>query len=73
VAEARDTSEISNHARPVRRSAHNRIYWRAEEYLGLGPGAAGFLRDVRYANVKPVERYCGLVERGELPLGTRER
>jgi oxygen-independent coproporphyrinogen-3 oxidase len=65
--------EISNYARPGRRSAHNQIYWRAEEYLGLGPGAAGFLGDVRYVNVKPVERYCSLVEARDLPLGTHER
>lgn len=64
--------EISNYARPGRRSAHNQMYWRAEEYLGLGPGAAGFLGDLRYANVKPVERYCGLVKRGDLPVGTHE-
>jgi oxygen-independent coproporphyrinogen-3 oxidase len=27
---------------------------------------------VRYGNVKPVERYCALVERGALPLLTHE-
>ncbi len=64
--------EISNYAHPRRRSAHNQIYWRAEEYLGLGPGGAGFLGDVRYANVKPVERYCTLVERGQFPVGSHE-
>jgi oxygen-independent coproporphyrinogen-3 oxidase len=64
--------EISNYARSGRRSDHNQIYWRAEEYLGLGPGAAGFLGDVRYANVKPVERYCVLSEAGQLPVGSHE-
>jgi putative oxygen-independent coproporphyrinogen III oxidase len=65
--------EISNYARPGRRSAHNQIYWRAEQYLGLGPGAAGYVGDVRYVNVKPVERYCALVEGGTLPVGSHER
>jgi oxygen-independent coproporphyrinogen III oxidase len=64
--------EISNYARSGRRSDHNQIYWRAEEYLGLGPGAAGFLGDVRYVNVKPVERYCVLSESGQLPVGSHE-
>ncbi len=64
--------EISNYARPGRRSDHNQIYWRAEEYLGLGPGAAGFLGDVRYVNVKPVERYCALAEGERLPVGSHE-
>jgi oxygen-independent coproporphyrinogen-3 oxidase len=64
--------EVSNYARAGRRSSHNQIYWRAEEYLGLGPGAAGYLGDVRYTDVRPVERYAGLVERGDLPVGTHE-
>ena len=64
--------EVSNYARPGRRSDHNQIYWRAEEYIGLGPGAAGFLGDVRYVNVKPVERYCVLVEGGQRPVGSHE-
>lgn len=64
--------EISNYARPGRRSRHNQVYWRAEEYLAFGPGACGFLGDVRYGNVKPVERYCAMLEAGGLPLGTHE-
>jgi len=64
--------EVSNYARPGHRSTHNQIYWRAEEYLGLGPGACGFLGDVRYGNVKPVERYGAMVAAGEPPIGTHE-
>jgi putative oxygen-independent coproporphyrinogen III oxidase len=64
--------EVSNYARPGHRSTHNQIYWRAEEYLGLGPGACGFLGDVRYGNVKPVERYGAMVAAGLPPVGTHE-
>ncbi len=64
--------EISNYARPGLRSRHNQVYWRAEEYLAFGPGACGFLGDVRYGNVKPVERYCALLEAGSLPIGAHE-
>ena len=35
--------EISNHARPGGESRHNLIYWRAQEYAGVGPGAHGRL------------------------------
>ena len=64
--------EVSNYARTGHRSTHNQIYWRAEEYLGLGPGACGFLGDVRYGNVKSVERYGAMVAGGEPPVGTHE-
>ena len=64
--------EISNYARPGFRSGHNQRYWRWEEYLALGPGACGFLGRVRYSNVRPVERYCTLVEADGLPLQTHE-
>jgi oxygen-independent coproporphyrinogen III oxidase len=64
--------EISNYATPGHRSTHNQIYWRAEEYLGLGPGACGFLGDVRYGNVKSVERYGAMVAAGLPPVGTHE-
>lgn len=33
--------EISNHARPGGESRHNLIYWRYEDYVGVGPGAHG--------------------------------
>jgi len=65
--------EISNYARPGARSHHNQIYWRRREYLACGPGAAGFLGDVRYTNVKPVTRYMQLLEEGRLPVDTWER
>ena len=60
--------EISNYARPGARSRHNQLYWRRREYLACGPGAAGFLGDVRYTNVKPVIRYTQLLEEGRLPI-----
>ena len=35
--------EISNHARPGSECRHNLVYWRAQEYAGVGPGAHGRL------------------------------
>jgi putative oxygen-independent coproporphyrinogen III oxidase len=35
--------EISNHARKGAECRHNLLYWRAEEYAGIGPGAHGRL------------------------------
>jgi putative oxygen-independent coproporphyrinogen III oxidase len=35
--------EISNHARPGAECQHNLIYWRGDDYVGVGPGAHGRL------------------------------
>lgn len=35
--------EISNHARPGAESRHNLVYWRYNDYVGVGPGAHGRL------------------------------
>jgi oxygen-independent coproporphyrinogen III oxidase len=65
--------EISNYARPGHRSRHNQVYWRRQEYLALGPGACGFVGDVRYANAKAVARYAAALDGGGLPIETSER
>jgi putative oxygen-independent coproporphyrinogen III oxidase len=39
-----DAYEVSNHARgEAARSRHNLVYWRGEDYIGVGPGAHGRL------------------------------
>ncbi|HEU4367299.1 MAG TPA: radical SAM family heme chaperone HemW [Methylomirabilota bacterium] len=65
--------EISNYARPGFRARHNLVYWHADEYLAVGPGACGFVGDARYGNAKPVARYCTTLESGALPIDTAER
>lgn len=42
--------EVSNYARPGYESRHNSIYWRNEEYIGLGAGAVSYTNGIRYRN-----------------------
>jgi oxygen-independent coproporphyrinogen-3 oxidase len=57
--------EISNFARPGFECRHNLVYWRAEEYLGIGAGAHSYLNGRRYNNVNGIEDYIGRLEKGE--------
>jgi len=41
AASGRPAYEISNHARPGAACRHNLIYWRYQDYVGVGPGAHG--------------------------------
>jgi putative oxygen-independent coproporphyrinogen III oxidase len=41
VAAGLPAYEISNHARPGAACRHNLIYWRYQDYVGVGPGAHG--------------------------------
>src|SRR5260370_42568727 len=64
--------EISNVARPGRRSRHNLKYWTDGEWLGFGCGAHSTREGVRWKNVSATEDYIRRIESGE-SLGVDER
>lgn len=49
--------EISNFARPGKRSRHNSAYWQSKKYLGLGPSAHSFDGKTRQWNIANNSRY----------------
>ena len=59
--------EISNFARPGHRCRHNETYWRAEPFLGFGPGAASLIDGVRRLNHRSATTYLRRVLAGESP------
>ena len=65
--------EISNVARPGRRSRHNLKYWRDGEWLGFGCGAHSTRRGSRWKNVSETARYVDAVERGAPAAEPRRR
>lgn len=57
--------EISNHAKKGYECKHNLIYWRCQDYVGLGPGASSHLENIRFKNKTNLENYI------TNPFGTR--
>lgn len=69
--------EVSAFARPGRRSRHNEAYWRHRNYLGVGPSAHSFWKGTRsqaarWANVRHLGRWQGLLATREVPVEARE-
>lgn len=65
--------EVSNFARRGHRCRHNEHYWLARPWLGIGPGAHGWLPDgTRTVDVVDVDAWLAAAAEGRDPVGTRE-
>jgi oxygen-independent coproporphyrinogen-3 oxidase len=60
--------EISNFAKPGKRSRHNSAYWKGKAYLGIGPAAHSFNGSRRMWNIQNNTSYTSQIEAGVLPL-----
>jgi len=56
--------EISNFAKPGRRSRHNLRYWNCEEYIGLGCSAHSYFSGKRFAFLPDIDKYIDAVKNG---------
>ena len=63
--------EISNVAKPGRRSRHNLKYWTDGEWLGFGCGAHSTRAGVRWKNISSTQEYIERAGRGELAVDVR--
>lgn len=68
-----DQYEISNVARPGRRSCHNLKYWQDGSWLGFGCGAHSTRSGVRWRNVSETARYVASIERARPLVDWRRR
>jgi oxygen-independent coproporphyrinogen-3 oxidase len=51
--------EISNFSLPGRHSVHNVRYWQRRPYIGIGPGAAGHIGNLRWGECESVADWVG--------------
>jgi oxygen-independent coproporphyrinogen-3 oxidase len=56
--------EVSNWSRPDGQCRHNEGYWDGGQWWGAGPGAHGFVGDVRWWNVKHPRAYAEALAEG---------
>ncbi len=64
--------EVSNAARPERRSRHNSGYWSGADYLGLGPSAHSLIGGIRQWNIREWAAYQRAADAGEPVEAGRE-
>ncbi len=62
--------EISNFAKEGAESLHNTIYWKNDDYLGLGAGSHGKYNDFRYFNERRIKTYIEAVSKRGLGLAS---
>jgi oxygen-independent coproporphyrinogen-3 oxidase len=60
--------EVSNYAKPGRRSRHNSAYWSGVPYAGVGPAAHGFDAQTRRWNTRHYAKWRDLVMSGVDPI-----
>ena len=60
--------EISNFARPGRKSRHNWKYWTNAPYYGFGVDAHSYDGERRWANTDSIATYIGKVAQGKSPV-----
>jgi putative oxygen-independent coproporphyrinogen III oxidase len=68
-----DWYEVSNWSRPGGECRHNEGYWAGGQWWGAGPGAHGFLGDVRWWNIKHPSSYAEILQGTTLPVAGFER
>ncbi len=64
--------EISNFARAGRECAHNRLYWRQGNYVGIGCAAHSHEDGRRWWNVRTPERFIDAIDTGRSPEAAHE-
>lgn len=60
--------EISSFAQLGKESRHNQKYWHLEAYLGVGLGAASYMKGARMTNYRRFDQYYQAIDQGTFPI-----
>lgn len=65
--------EISNYSKDGYECKHNILYWQCNHYIGLGPGASGYINNYRYNNVESLEEYHQKILENKKPIDSIDK
>ena len=51
----------------------NVLYWKCEEYVGIGASASGYFNGIRYNNICELDNYEKMILEGEKPIEWEEK
>lgn len=57
--------EISNYSKVGYECYHNKVYWKNDEYLGIGSASTSFIDGKRIKNIEDVKTYIDKINSGE--------
>lgn len=57
--------EISNFSKEGKECFHNKVYWKCDEYLGLGVSASSFIDKTRIRNIDNIKTYIERIDKNE--------
>lgn len=60
--------EISNFAKKGYECKHNLVYWKRQEYIGIGVAAHSLFMDKRIANIENTDNYIKSIKEGRLAV-----
>ena len=73
TAHGYDHYEICNFAKPNHFARHNLVYWNNQPCIGLGVGACGYIKGVRYTNIRGIAPYIRKLSQRHKPITDTER
>ncbi len=65
--------EISAFAKDGNESIHNKGYWQARPFIGLGPSAFSYLDGRRFQNICHLRKWYNELLKGKIPTGFEEK
>ena len=65
--------EISNFALKNKKTIHNLLYWKGDEYIGCGPSSHSHWNGKRYSNINDIDKYIYNMENSQSVINMTEK